>query len=256
LLDGNPVAWGNFAVSVSVHAVAGCASGAATGGGCGPGALSAAFSKAATAVTASYLDSKNLGDVTIGVAIHAVVGGTAAELGGGKFANGAQTGAFSYLFNEIGTLSQRGYASSSAARGASILYGAAEGSALYDRTVFVLDADGLVVATYRGSIDFDPGRANCANGCPTIADGIHAFSAEPRHKYGSIVLVLGDNGTVPTAGPNPNQGGRSIATGVYIHTGYLNTTGAEGCLTINPAQWRSFISHFPRGTRGTVTILR
>jgi hypothetical protein len=50
-------------------------------------------------VTASYLDSKNLGDVTIGVTIHAVVGGTAAELGGGKFANGAQTGAFSYLFN-------------------------------------------------------------------------------------------------------------------------------------------------------------
>jgi hypothetical protein len=99
LLDGNPVAWSNFAVSVSVHAVAGCASGAATGGGCGPGALSAAFSKAATAVTASYLDSKNLGDVTIGVTIHAVVGGTAAELGGGKFANGAQTGAFSYLFN-------------------------------------------------------------------------------------------------------------------------------------------------------------
>jgi hypothetical protein len=100
LLDGNPAAWSNFAVSVSVHAVAGCASGAATGGGCGPGALSAAFSKAATAVTASYLDSKNVGDVTIGVTIHAVVGGTAAELGGGKFANGAQTGAFSYLFNE------------------------------------------------------------------------------------------------------------------------------------------------------------
>jgi murein DD-endopeptidase MepM/ murein hydrolase activator NlpD len=109
LLDGNPAAWSNFAVSVSVHAVAGCASGAATGGGCGPGALSAAFSKAATAVTASYLDSKNLGDVTIGVTIHAVVGGTAAELGGGKFANGAQTGAFSYLFNELGSLTQRGY---------------------------------------------------------------------------------------------------------------------------------------------------
>jgi hypothetical protein len=43
-----------------------------------------------------------LGDVTIGVTIHAVVGGTAAELGGGKFANGAQTGAFSYLFNQLG----------------------------------------------------------------------------------------------------------------------------------------------------------
>jgi hypothetical protein len=30
----------------------------------------------------------------------AVVGGTISMIGGGKFANGAQTGAFRYLFNE------------------------------------------------------------------------------------------------------------------------------------------------------------
>jgi hypothetical protein len=36
-----------------------------------------------------------------GTIISAVVGGTASVLGGGKFANGAQTGAFSYLFNEL-----------------------------------------------------------------------------------------------------------------------------------------------------------
>lgn len=30
-----------------------------------------------------------------------MVGGTASVLGGGKFANGAQTGAFSYLFNQV-----------------------------------------------------------------------------------------------------------------------------------------------------------
>jgi hypothetical protein len=37
-----------------------------------------------------------------GTIISAVVGGTASVLGGGKFANGAYTGAFSYLFNNLG----------------------------------------------------------------------------------------------------------------------------------------------------------
>lgn len=33
--------------------------------------------------------------------MHAVVGGVTAELGGGKFENGAVTGAFGYLFNDL-----------------------------------------------------------------------------------------------------------------------------------------------------------
>ena len=33
-------------------------------------------------------------------AIEAVIGGTISVVGGGKFSNGAQTGAFRYLFNE------------------------------------------------------------------------------------------------------------------------------------------------------------
>ena len=36
------------------------------------------------------------------VAISAIVGGTASELGGGKFANGAVTGAFVMMYNELG----------------------------------------------------------------------------------------------------------------------------------------------------------
>ncbi|MEM8988566.1 MAG: hypothetical protein AAGC95_17780 [Pseudomonadota bacterium] len=36
----------------------------------------------------------------MGTAYHAVVGGIGAELGGGKFKDGAATGAFVYLFNE------------------------------------------------------------------------------------------------------------------------------------------------------------
>jgi hypothetical protein len=38
-----------------------------------------------------------------------VIGGAASVAGGGKFANGAVTAAFGYLFNEMGNHAQRGY---------------------------------------------------------------------------------------------------------------------------------------------------
>jgi hypothetical protein len=63
-----------------------------SGGGCGSGALSAGFSAAATPFVSSF-------GVVGGTVASAVIGGTASVMGGGKFANGAQTGAFGYLFN-------------------------------------------------------------------------------------------------------------------------------------------------------------
>ncbi len=52
----------------------------------------------------SYLGSsghsKNMSEMIGNTARDAVVGGTISVIGGGKFANGAQTGAFRYLFNE------------------------------------------------------------------------------------------------------------------------------------------------------------
>jgi hypothetical protein len=82
-----------FAIQVGAHAVAGCVIGVATGGKCGPSALSAAFSKLATPLTGQM-------NAVVGTFASAIIGGTAAKLGGGKFANGAMTGAFSYVFNE------------------------------------------------------------------------------------------------------------------------------------------------------------
>ena len=41
------------------------------------------------------------GGVVVGTVANAVVGGTVSELSGGKFGNGAQTGAFQYLFNQV-----------------------------------------------------------------------------------------------------------------------------------------------------------
>jgi len=69
----------------------GCASAAASGGSCGSGALAGA----AGAGAAPFV-SKNF---ALATAESAVVGGVASVAGGGKFANGAITGAFGYLFN-------------------------------------------------------------------------------------------------------------------------------------------------------------
>jgi RHS repeat-associated protein len=68
----------------AAHAAAGCISAAAGGGNCGTGALSGVAGLAGT---------------PYGMIGAMVAGGTASVLGGGKFANGAATGAFGYLFN-------------------------------------------------------------------------------------------------------------------------------------------------------------
>ena len=73
------------------HAGAGCISASASGGNCGQGALSAGFAEWA---------GSNLPKQYDGFVTRVALGGTAAELGGGKFANGASTAAFGYLFNK------------------------------------------------------------------------------------------------------------------------------------------------------------
>jgi hypothetical protein len=69
--------------------------------------LSAAFSK--TMVETGFTKAA---DPVEGTIKSAIAGGIGSVLGGGKFANGAQTGAFSYLYNELmhqTSAYQRGY---------------------------------------------------------------------------------------------------------------------------------------------------
>jgi hypothetical protein len=65
-----------------------------SGGECGPGALAGGISAAASPVMPR--------DFVGGLAGNVAVGGLASVAGGGKFANGAVTGAFGYLYNECG----------------------------------------------------------------------------------------------------------------------------------------------------------
>jgi hypothetical protein len=68
----------------------------AGGGSFKSGFMAASFSDAAGG------DGSGSGPSLQGAVIHSVVGGFASVLGGGKFANGAVTGAFGYLFNQFG----------------------------------------------------------------------------------------------------------------------------------------------------------
>lgn len=67
------------------------------------GFASAGFAKAFTPVTVKIAQ----GNKFAGAAISALAGGAAAELGGGKFANGALTGAMGYLFNQARSMERK-----------------------------------------------------------------------------------------------------------------------------------------------------
>jgi hypothetical protein len=85
--------FGNYAG----HALVGCASGAMNGGGgegCARGAVSQVISKWVTLRTETWGPAGQFAAATI-------AGGTTSAITGGKFATGAQTAAFGYLFNQL-----------------------------------------------------------------------------------------------------------------------------------------------------------
>lgn len=79
------------------HALVGCASSVAMGGKCGNGALAQVVSK--------YYTIESNGNFVKAV----VAGGIAAEIAGGRFADGALTASFGYLFNQCGLGSCRDF---------------------------------------------------------------------------------------------------------------------------------------------------
>jgi len=63
--------------------------------------MSSAFVKAVSGPIHSKIGADTLGQRIKGAFAAGVIGGTASSIGGGRFANGAQTSAFQYLFNEV-----------------------------------------------------------------------------------------------------------------------------------------------------------
>jgi RHS repeat-associated protein len=132
---------------------------------------------------------------------------------------------------------------------------------MYPSLVFIYDTDtNQISGPYRGSTQPDQTRSACNGGCVSSAPGVYKykrglFPNRPMkpgvQRY--IALLLG---TVPATGPNPNHNGNASLTGVWIHRGGRKSTTSEGCLTIDPSDWPSFISNFGRGASGTVNVMR
>jgi hypothetical protein len=72
------------------------------GGKFGHGFFSAGVTKGIGGAFLPGGDSLSSGEIAKGTVVSAVIGGIASKISGGKFANGAQTGAFQYLFNQVG----------------------------------------------------------------------------------------------------------------------------------------------------------
>jgi len=71
------------------------------GGKFGHGFLSAGVTEALSPAIGAASSGGGAGGVVAGTVASAVVGGTVSELSGWKFGNGAQTGAFQFLFNHV-----------------------------------------------------------------------------------------------------------------------------------------------------------
>ena len=84
-----------YAFNVVGHALVGCGAAVANGSSCGSGALSGGI----TAGAGPLINGQSFG---VSLVENTVLGGIASVAGGGKFANGAITGAFGYLFNKCG----------------------------------------------------------------------------------------------------------------------------------------------------------
>ena len=96
-------AWA-VAEKVAAHAIMGCWVATAQGGGtseCAAAAFAGGVGKYASLEIAFLNKPEGMAPLMSAVAIEATIGGTASVIAGGKFANGAKTAAFGYLFNHL-----------------------------------------------------------------------------------------------------------------------------------------------------------
>lgn len=104
---GNMLRTSQVAAQITAHAVVGGVSAVASGGKFGHGFLSAGITKGAGGAFLPGGSNLTAGQVAGGTVVSALIGGTVSELTGGKFANGARTGAMQYLLNQASKVDYR-----------------------------------------------------------------------------------------------------------------------------------------------------
>jgi len=113
---GNYLTSGQVAQQISAHAIVGGVVADLRGGKFGHGFFSAGLTKGIGGALLPGGSDLSSEEIVKGTVVSAVVGGTASKISGGKFANGAQTGAFQYLFNQGGKYLKKKHAISAAKR--------------------------------------------------------------------------------------------------------------------------------------------
>ncbi len=111
-----------YLMNAAGRALVGCGSAVASGGKCGSGALAAGVTALAGPLTNGH-------GLFADLVMNSTVGGLASVAGGGKFANGAVTGAFGYLFSPAAGAASDAYACGPACP--AIVGGAAVSDALF-----------------------------------------------------------------------------------------------------------------------------
>ncbi len=97
---GNYLTSGQVAAQIASHAVAGGVISVVSGGKFGHGFFSAGVTKGLGGAYLPGGSDLSAGQVVGGTVVSAVIGGTASVVSGGKFANGARTATYQYLFNQ------------------------------------------------------------------------------------------------------------------------------------------------------------
>jgi RHS repeat-associated protein len=169
-----------YAFNVTAHAAVGCASAVASGSKCGPSALAGGVTSAAGPVINGH-------GFFFGLVANATLGGGAAVLGGGKFENGAITGAFGYLFNACG--GPHGCAALFGSIGAAIGVVASAGCDVGTGGVCALGNPSMVGASW---------AAGTATGAALDAqiDGVHGNSYDSQRQTYVYQLTDRTNGEI------------------------------------------------------------
>ncbi|RZM71093.1 type IV secretion protein Rhs, partial [Pseudoalteromonas rubra] len=99
---GNLLTSGQIAAQITAHAVVGGISSVLSGGKFGHGFLSAGITKGAGGAFLPGGAGLSAIQIAKGTVVSSIIGGTVSAITGGKFANGARTGAMQFLLNQAG----------------------------------------------------------------------------------------------------------------------------------------------------------
>ncbi|ALU44497.1 hypothetical protein AT705_17110 [Pseudoalteromonas rubra] len=98
---GNLLTSGQIAAQITAHAVVGGVSSVLSGGKFGHGFVSAGVTKGAGGAFLPGGAGLSATQIAKGTVVSSIIGGTVSAITGGKFANGARTGAMQYLLNQV-----------------------------------------------------------------------------------------------------------------------------------------------------------